>query len=893
MASGRSLYKYLLIAGISLFLVTCSVEKNTETTRFYHSLTARFNIYFNGYESYKAGLLKISNGHHDYYGEILNVFESSDPATANMATGDMETAIQKASKLISLKSITAKPQVGNRRDISEKEKKLLDRKEYNEWVDDSYLLIGKARFHKHEFSEAESVFNYCVNEANDLLIKKEAMLWLARIKNETGDRPEANRLLNEFEVTTDLPRDLKAMYYSTLADLFIRQKKYQESTDPLLKALDLTSGKKNRYRLTYLLAQVYEQMGNSMLATGYYRKVVNMNPPYEVEFNARINLAGVFDVNSGNPTELKKELEKMLRDAKNKDFQDQIYFALGNLMMKEGKDSEALQYYRKSATATTGNQNQKGRAYLSLSEYHYKRSDYIKAGMYLDSAVFFLDQSHPQYAELQNRSRNLDQLVVQLIIIEREDSLQRIASLPEDQRKKIITDIIASVAKAENTPSDNSSDRYNLGQYYENERRFQGNIEQEGKWYFYNQAALTFGRTEFRRRWGTRRLEDNWRRGNKARNASLQNTGEDEESPGKSDADTLAAITDTKNPAYYLRDLPLTDSLMKVSDEKIAGAMINAGKAYVESIKDTVKGAETFEKLIVRYPGSPFIPEALYNLYRLNEKSNKIKAETYRQRLIEKYPDSEYALILSDPDYFRNKLRDLGVIEKLYEEAYNLYVNERFEETVSKINEALYRFPENQLSPKFMLLHAYAIARSSGEKAFKDDLRIMAETYPGTPESKKALELIAHINQQVPELKIEDERIAAAELYIADTTVSRTFVLIIPDPSFNLNQATFDVISYNIDYYTNKNFKTEGAFPDKKYIMVTVSGFQSFAQAMEYRRKFESAKPVRNPGGIKMVTFIIGGDNLSKFREDGDPERYDVFFRENFEKNTLSQTDQP
>lgn len=892
LAYSRASYKYILLAGISFILVTCSVEKNTDTTRFYHSLTSRFNIYFNGYESYKAGLAKISGGHRDDFAEMLNVFEFSDPATARIAASDMETAIQKASKLISLKSITSRPEIDNRRDISEKERKLLEQKEYNEWVDDSYLLIGKARFHKHEFTEAESVFNYCINEANDPLIKDEATIWLARIMNERGNYSEATRLLNEFKVTDDLPKILQAMYYTTLADLFIRRKNYSESAEPLLKALELVNGKKNRYRLTYLLAQVYEQQGNSRLATTYYRKVAAMNPPYEVEFNARINIAGVFDVNSGNPAELKRELTKMLRDAKNKDFQDQIYFALGNLAMKEGNESEALEYYRKSASANSGNPNQKGRSYLALSDYYYKRSEYIKAGMYLDSTVYFIDQSHPQYSSLRTKSQNLNQLVSQLVIIEREDSLQRVAALPETQRNQIITDIIAQVTKAESegVPNDNA-DRYNIGQYYENERRFQGNIEQEGKWYFYNQAALTFGRTEFRRRWGDRRLEDNWRRANKATNTSLLNGGEQEEASNQAAADTAAAMNDNRNPQYYIRNLPLTDSLLKISNDRIAAALLNAGKAYAESIKDTVKGTETYETLITRYPGSPSIPEALYNLYRLNENSNKIKAEAFRQRLIEKYSDSEFARILSDPDYYMNKLADLKLTEQLYEEAYNLYAGEKYSEAMAKINEALYRFPENSLSAKFMLLHAYAVAGSSDEKAYRDGLRILIDTYPSTPESNKARELLAHVNQQVPELFIAEEKVAAAELYVADTTETRTFVLIIPDPAFNVNQATFDVISYNIDYYTNRNYKTEGALTDNRFIMISVSGFQNFSQAMEYRGKFESARPVRNPAGVKMFTFIIGGENLSKFRQDRNPERYDIFFRENFLKIVTSQAD--
>ena len=218
---------------------------------------------------------------------------------------------------------------------------------------------------------------------------------------------------------------------------------------------------------------------------------------------------------------------------------------------------------------------------------------------------------------------------------------------------------------------------------------------------------MTFGRTEFRRRWGDRKLEDNWRRANKTRNASIQNDSEEENGIEKTGADSSIAINDNKSPQFYLRNLPLTDSLLRISNDRIADALLKAGKAYAENINDTLKGTETYETLVIRFPGSPVIPEALYDLYRLNEKSNKIKAETYRQRLIERYPESEFTRILSDPDYYRNKMANLKLTEELYEEAYNLYLGERFDDAILKINQALYRFPENHLSSKFMLLHAY------------------------------------------------------------------------------------------------------------------------------------------------------------------------------------------
>ena len=233
MPSLKASYKYLALGGLLLVATTCSVEKNTATTRFYHGMTARYNIYFNGYESFKAGVLKVNEGYRDDYAEILKVFEYSDPASASISGSDMERAIQKASKLISLKSITSKPEVKGKGRSSLQETDLLDRKEYNEWVDDSYLLIGKARFYKQEYNEATAVLNYSITQANDPVIRKEASIWLARIYNETAKYTESFRLLAELGINDESPGALRSMYFSTLADLYIKQKKYAEAVDPL------------------------------------------------------------------------------------------------------------------------------------------------------------------------------------------------------------------------------------------------------------------------------------------------------------------------------------------------------------------------------------------------------------------------------------------------------------------------------------------------------------------------------------------------------------------------------------------------------------------------------------------------------------------------------------
>ncbi len=882
LSRGEPLYKPLAVLGLLLTLTGCSVEKNTGTTRFYHGLTARYNIYFNGYESYKAGIRKINNGYRDDYAELIRVFESDDPETASLCSSDMEKAVQKASKLISLKSITARPEFNPGRDLSEKEKQLLQQKEFNEWVDDSYLLIGKARFHKHEFDEAAAVFNHSLENANDPGIRTEALVWQARISAGKGIYNEALRLLSSIEDIEGRDKSFKAFYYSALADLYIKQKRYQEAIDPLSQAVGYVSGKRSKYRLTYLLAQLHDLNGDPAKATALFRNVINMNPPYDVEFNARINIAGVFDVNSGEDTEsMVKELEKMIRDSKNKDYLDQIYYALGNISMKEGFPEEAVELYRNSVKASSVNQNQKGRSYLALASHYFSQPDYIEAGRFYDSAVYFMDRKHPDYLSLKTMADNLGALTEHLITIRTQDSLRKVAAMSPAQRNELINGIIAGLIEQERAASTSGDGRYNLGEYYESERRFADNIAQEGSWYFYNQAALAFGRTEFRKRWGDRRLEDNWRRANRSMTGVQQDAAGTDDLTGNGN-DTAQALPDNKKPAFYLKDLPLTDSLLKISDEKISFAYLNAGKIFDERFSRTTEAATSFETLLTRFPGSILEPETLYNLHNLFSTENPQRAEAYRQRLTTLYPESEFALILSDPDYRNRKMAEAEMIGSLYSEAYKAYVAEDYTRSLDIIEKALRDYPQSDLAPKFMLLKVYATGPTGDIRRLKPVLDEIIKTSPGTEEAEKALELTAFLDQEAPEIKIEEEKQVAATLFDSDTTARLSFCLVITGNEININQVSFDVISYNIDNYTNKNFRTEGSLTDDRYVIVYVSGFSDNNEAWDYFRAFSPARVLRNPSETGVMTFLISSSNRAILENDKNPERYLLFFRDNY-----------
>ncbi len=881
---GKYSYLGVLITTMLVVAIGCSVEKNTGTTRFYHSLTSKYNIYFNGNESFKAGADKVIRAYKDNYSELLRVFEYSDPLTVSISSADMERAIQKASKVISLKSITAKPEVDRNKVLTEQEEKFLNRREYNDWVEKSYLLMGKARVYKHDYELAKLTLSYNISNAYDPEVKAEASIWLAQVYAETGNYNEAQRILTELEITKGFPKNLLALYYATFTDLYTKQKRFGEAAESLEKALNYVSGKRNKCRFTFLLAQLYEKNGDKMKAAAYYRKIINMNPPYEMEFNARINLAGVFDTAQDNPAAVRKEIGKMIKDPKNKEYLDQIYYALAGLSQKEGKYEEAINYYKKSAALSTSNKNQKGKSFLALADYYFALPDYVNAGKYYDSAVYFLDERYPEFQSLRIKSSSLNNLLTQLSIIQREDSLQRVAAMNPSERNILIASIIENVRKNEaeaQASGQSSPDRYNLGQYYENERRFQGNIEQEGKWYFYNQAALTFGRTEFRRRWGERKLEDNWRRLNKAR-VSPSEQAVAENVNGNGNVKDSSGVADNKRPEYYMRDLPLNDSLIRLSNERIASAFLAAGRTYHEIFSDNKKAVETFETLIKRFPESVFEAEALYNIYNIYKESNAQMAEVYRQRLVEKYPDNEFTKIISDPMYYKRKAEEARQVENLYQEAYTAYSSRDYVRAEALCNNGLSKYPDHELAPKFQLLKSYSIAQTADVKTFKDELGKVIKLWPGTEEAQRASELIAFLNQEIPELKIEEDKQTAKEIYGDDKSSPHLFVLVIMNKSFNINQATFDVISYNIDKYTNRNFRTSGELVDDKYIMISVSGFKDLKEAMDYYQAFNIEKEVRNPSGSKMFSFIIGQKNLEVLMKDKDPEKYRLFFIENY-----------
>ncbi|UCG28687.1 MAG: tetratricopeptide repeat protein [Bacteroidales bacterium] len=872
------------LAFIVLSLISgCSAEKNTNLSRAYHGLTSHYNIFFNGYESFKKGVKKTDDAFIDDYSKILSLFTYVDEDIAKQLAPEMDRTIQKAYKVITIHSITAKPE-RKKGEMTEAEEAFYNQPEFNRWIDDSYLLMAKAQFYKHDFHIAVNTLKFVISEALDEKTRKEAYIWLARTNCELGEFREAGRILQFLEDQGPIPEKLMVDFNTTYADFFLKQGEYSEAIPRLTQALSEVRRKKDKYRYTFILAQLHEETGDNGKASDLYRNVIRMNPPYEMTFNSRINMAGSYDASQGNSDEIKKDLKKLLKDKKNIEYQDQIYYAYGNVSFKENKIEEALDYYKKSASASVSNSRQKGKSYLAVADIYFERLEYQPAQTYYDSAVSFLDKEFPDYEKITSKSENLTELVRHINIVELEDSLQMVAGMTDQERYELIDGIIRDINEQERLEREREiNQQYNTMSYYENERRFRGDIQREGNWYFYNPTALNFGRNEFRQKWGERKLEDNWRRSNKS-TISFESFSGQENMETPAGGNGKPAVADKKSREYYLQNLPVNDSMIVLSDKRIASALYNIGRIYKDDFLDYERAVQSFEDLNRRYPDNEFLLPSFYYLYELNkEKQNLTRENHYRNLIVSGYPDSEYAKIITDPEYFVKIRSEENKVKVLYESAYDAFRRGQYEYVISQSTIADSLFKGDDLLPKFKLLKAMAIGSSQDIRAYKYSLNEVITDYPDSPEKIKAEEIIAFLNKSVPELKEEEEEIQAQEIYTYNDSAVHLFMLVVNRLEIDVNQLIFNIINFNLDNYPQIEYDTQGEMLNDSLQVITVRDFASSTDASEYTRRLIATGNIQDElQNTRFYHFIISEENFATFINDKSVTKYDKFFKNQY-----------
>ncbi len=877
------IYWLLIIPG----LVACSTQKNTFFTRTYHNITSRYNVFFNGTESFKKGQRTILDNHKNDYSELLPVFLYEDQQLIGTIGSEMDRSIKKSEKLISLHSITVKPEIKTNKPLTEKKRRFLSKKEYNSWVDNSYLLMGKAQFYKHEYEKARVTFLFIINEYQSQKTIYEAKIWLARIYNELGNYENADEILRLLDSTIDFPKGLKNLLYTTIADYHIKNMNLEEAIPYLEKSLKHEKKKKLRIRYTFILAQLYERTGRLKKASDYYDKVVRMNPAYEMTFNARIARALAYEKGFGSLKEIEGQLLRMLKDDKNIDYRDQIYFALGNLAMKNGDTNKAIENYKKSVRAGTSNTEQKSRSYLTLANIYYEIPDYVLSQAYYDSTVTLLEMSFPEYDVIYAKSQNLTSLVEQINIVNLEDSVQRLARMDKDELMDFIDNLIAEVRRQEEEANLLERERL-LNEQYGRELSSQSTMRNNnpatgGKWYFYNETAKSLGYKEFKLKWGGRKLEDNWRRKNRMSGSINITASAEQTEPLAEEGIKQAEKLNNKSREFYLRNIPENDSMLQESHERIEKALFSMGQIYMEDLKDPEQAAESFKELIKRYPSSENILQAYYNLYNIyKQQGNTALTELYKGKIIAEFPESSYARLLTNPNYIKELEEEERKVEVYYTETYHQYLQNNCAEVIARCNYALDNYSDDALIQKFSLLKALCVGKTQDIHDFSEGLYGIISAFPGTEVAENARDILSYIEKERPQVKEEEELKIAMELYKKTDSTIHFFAYILPKRQ-NTNQLIFNIINFNLDYFDDLNLKVESIEFNSNYTLILVKSFKDIKQVLPYYNKITNENSIFKDVDPEDVSgFVISEPNMKILQTDKSVDRYLKFFGESY-----------
>lgn len=853
---------------------SCSTKKNTFTRRFYHNMTAHYNGYFNGNEALKDGVAALDKAHIDDYSKVLKIYRLGTADDATAQNTNFDKAFTKAST------------------VAQKHSIFIKNKEYVRWIPEAYLLIGKSYFYKQEYKLAAEAFDYIIKQYDNWPIRYNAMLWLVRCYDEQKkyEKSESTLALVQSKIEKKLvPKSALKEYPVVYADYELKQENYEQSIEYLISGIELNKKKALKVRLRFILAQVYQKTGNPTEATKLYDKVIRMNPAYEMAFNAKINKAICFDATSGNSKELKKLLNKMAKETKNKDYLDQIYYALAEICMKEQDTTCAIDNYKLSAEKSVSNTNQKATSYLKLANLYYSKPEYELAEAYYDSTMTVLPTDYPDYKKIKTLATTLSDLVDNIRIVELQDSLQKLSKMTPEERNKIVNDIITSVIKEEQKKQE--------AEYLKQQNIYTAGestiASTSSSWYFYNTTTVNFGKTEFVKKWGSRKLEDLWRLSNKQAESTFDDGTDDSDTSGTDT--TIVTTSDLKDKNYYLKNIPSTPEDFAKSDEKIAAALYSIGQIYQSDLLDYTKAVETYEELIKRFPqNEDYVLKTYYQLYLIYDAaSDAAKKEYYKNLVCTKGPESDYCNMIKDPNFKKISTENKNLAALLYEETYNSFLEAKWDSVLAKSTRAINQYgKDTSLLPKFYYLKAAAQGNSKDSLGMVASLKYIIDNYSGSSIKNKAQVLYDFCTGKTKESSTSktdttNKTNTSPEGYTVDDDALYLYVVVVKltDKNTKIADIKNALSDFNTKNYSATKFTVSNIFLDNKQQMITISNFENRTKAMLYYNAIKGNTTVF--GKLKpadYTQFVISVDNYPVMYKKKDIDNYYKFFLENYPK---------
>ena len=888
----------MLLAAVLLAATGCSTQKNTAKTRWWHSFKARYNTYYNGTLAYIDGSLEKENGNKDNFTEMLPLYTVGNKQSREIGKGNFEKAIEKCQKTIKLHSIKKRPVWDKKRRKTEKDIEWLSRREYNPFLWKAWMLMGRSQFYKGAFDEAASTFAYMgrLYQTQPAIYAK-SRAWLAKCYLEEGWLYDAEDVVRNME-RDSIHWSARKEWDYTYADYYIHTGDYAKAIPYLRKVIKHEMRRKQRAREWYLMGQMQAALGNKTEAMRAYKRVIRQNPPYEVEFNARIAMTEV--MSGGQWKKMVSRLKRMAASDKNKEYLDQVYYAIGNIYLAQNDTAKAISAYERGAAKATRSGIEKGVLLLKLGDIYWEMERYNDAQRCYGEAIGLLDKERKDYEELSHRSKVLDQLVPYTDAVHLQDSLQTLAKMDEKDRNATIDRTIAELKRKEKEERDRLAEQNaqetmqqngggNNMQQQNNRQQNNTNQQNNGLWYFYNATAVSQGKSAFQKMWGKRENVDNWQRVNK----TVVNFGGNQEETELSEAqldsiarqeaieDSLAQIADSaqNDPhkrEYYLAQIPFTEDQIEASNKIIEDGLFNAGVIFKDKLNNLPLSEKQLTRLTSQYPDFEKMADAYYHMYLLYMRKGETDvAEGYVERLKKEYPESEWTTLLSDPYFVENAKLGVHMEDSLYASTYDAFKAARYAEVSGNVRISDSRFPLGANRDKFVFIGGLSKLNEGDAEGCLEDMNTVVKKWPQSGVAEMAGMIVKGVSEgkrlkggkfdldnvweRRSEVLTDNDSTAVRELS-DERFAAFTFIIAYKPDSTDENRLLFELARYNFTSFLVRNFDIAVEDADGIHRM-KVSGFRNYDEALQYVRQLFTNKTITSLIG-RNRTIIISEKNL-------------------------------
>lgn len=938
----KKIYTSVLITSLVLIIAACSSSKNTAKSRWWQSFTTRYNVYYNGNLAYIDGCLEKEKANVDDYTEMLPLYTIGNDKSKTIGSGNFNKAIEKCEKAIKLHSIKKRPEWNKDRKKTEKEKEWLSRKEYNPFIWKAWFMMGRSQYMKGEFEQAAATFSYMGRLfETQPKIYGVAQAWLARCYVENEWYYEAEDIIRNLRRDSVYPRAEKELI-ATEADLYIKQGQYEKALPYLKQVIKNESRRLQRARENFLLGQIQARLGQNDAAYKSFQKVIRSNPPYQLEFCARIAQTEVMAENDVKGTLSK--LRRMARNEKNKDYLDQVYYAIGNVYLLQNDTANAIAAYEKGIEKGTRSGTEKGVLCLTLGNLYWNMEKFADAQRCYSQAVGMLDKEREGYEELSERSKVLDELVPHTEAIHLQDSLQALSKLDSVEIIKVIDRVIEALKKkekeekrkAEEAETEQQLQKQNaMGNTNALKNKNNTNTPTQkvgnGQWYFYNPQAMQQGKLQFQKLWGKRENLDDWQRNNKTivssetlnenegtltqNNDSINST--ETGTPGMmqsllSENDTISAdqalkdslAQDPHNREYYWAQIPFTEEQITTSNLLIMDGLYNSGVIFKDKLDNLKLSEKALTRLESQYPEYETMDNAFYHLFLLySRKDMHDSAQTYVVKLQERFPESQWTTLLSDPYFVENQKFGIHIEDSLYAGAYDAFKANRFDEVSANTKISETRFPLGANRAKFIFFDGMRKLSQQDQKGCLENMKEIVEKHPQSDVAQIAGSILNGVKEgktlqgggfdalsiweRRTAASIEEDSTAVRKALSKERETAFVFMLAYAEDSINENQLLYDLAKYNFTNYLVRNFEIT-IEREQGIGRMMIKGFQNYDEAWQYTHQVTNA-PEMNGKLQGTRILVISEENMALLGVHFSFNDYDEFYKENFAPLPISK----